>query len=154
MDSRGMKELESTVLAIMVTPEGKWWPGCMWETDLKMNKAPVACMQYNPCCVCDGHFITSVVRKGLERLSLPRESDEKKGRFWLSATLRSHQMWLKGIKDSFEGGWERLRTVLTSIEIPSKSLYITLIKPRAVWYTKSYWSYRKATTYRSCLVKV
>lgn len=63
-------------------------------------------------------------------------------------------MWLKGIKDSFEGGRERLHTVLTSIQIPRKSLYITLIKPCAVQYTNSLWSYRKASMYHSCLVDV
>lgn len=64
----------------------------------------------------------------------------------IECLLRSHQMWLKGIQVSSEGGRERLLTVLTSTQIPLKSVNITLIKPCAAAYTNSYLSYHNTST--------
>lgn len=84
----------------------------------------------------------------LGRLSAPGEgAQERDWEVLIECPLRSHQIWLKGIQDSSEGGRERLLTVLKSTQIPPKSLHITLIKLCAAAYTNSYWSYHKATIY-------
>lgn len=57
-------------------------PVCVYGSDRykHINRAPVACMQYNLHCACDGHFTNSVVGRALGRLSAPRESEEERRR--------------------------------------------------------------------------
>lgn len=161
-DKRGESEVGSCT-AIMATPEGKWRRGCLWlllctcEIHIDSKRAEgwraYLCVQYYDLhSVFVGCFSNSDVGEGTNK----RAQREWRGKreVLIECPLRSHQMWLKGIKDSFEGGWERLRTVLTSIQIPSKSLHITLIRPCAVRCTNSRWSYHKAAMYHSCLAEV
>lgn len=119
-----------------------------------INIAVVACMQHNLHWVVTVSLLTVLSEGGLDDFPHPVRAKKKEVEVLMECPFRSHQMWAKGIKDSFEGRWERLHTVLTPIQIPSKSLYITLIKPCAVQYTNSHWSYHKATMYHGCLVKV
>lgn len=51
--------------------------------------------------VCDGHISS---REGLDKFAHPESVKKKEGKVLIECPLRSHQMWLKGIKDSFEGG--------------------------------------------------
>jgi len=146
----------------MTTPEGKWWRGCfeavcvyVSERDNKIERASVAgipmrAVLYTARCTVSYFLLTVLWEGAWTNVRTPREWRGKR-EVLIECPLRSHQMWLRGIKDSFEGRWERLHTVLTSIQIPSKSLYITLIRPCAVWYTNSHWSYHKAATYHICL---
>lgn len=129
----------------------------MQARDKKINSTCGSHILYHCTALCTegvACFTDSVLRTGFGRVSVPRESEGECARFLIECPWRSHQMWLKGIKDSFEGGCGRLHTVLTSIQIPSKSLYITLIKPCAVRFTNSPWSYHKAAKYHNCLVEV
>lgn len=144
----GIEKVGSSVFAIVVKPEVMTLPHwfCV-AVCLGVEKGPAP----NTCSIF--LFLLNVsLKRGFEQIFVCRQSGNES--FWLSVRWGPIKMRLRGIKDSFEGGWERLHTVLTSIQIPFKSLYITLIKPCAVRYTNSHWSYHRATMYHGCLLEV
>lgn len=124
---------EATMFALMLTPEAKWWPSCLRSVSVCEKVIKIIII-----CYCREEAWTTCARRG-------SSAGEKLGGFdWVPVEVPP-----KGIQDSSEGGWERLLTVLTSTQIPFKSLNITFIKPCAAAYTNSYWSYHNACT---CLV--
>lgn len=128
--------LEATLFALMITLEAKWWPSCLGSVFVCENLIKII-------------IITMLLLGGgLDNLHLEWECRRENWEVLTECPLRSRQIWLKGIQDSSEGRWERLLTVLTSTQIPLKSLNITLIKSCATTYTNSSWSISQC----SCIV--